>query len=51
MVDSKAIIQQTVDIFKKKMAGTFKMIPGTYPDIHNYEHSKISPRTGTNPSY
>ena len=26
----------TVDIFKKKMVGTFKMKFGKYPDIHDF---------------
>jgi hypothetical protein len=34
---SKVIIQQTVDIFKKKMVGTLKMKLGKHPDVNAYE--------------
>ena len=33
LLDSKIIIQQTVDIFIKKHAGTLKMKPGRHPNM------------------
>jgi hypothetical protein len=33
MLDSKIIIEQTADIFKKKQAGTLKMKPGRHPNM------------------
>ncbi|OGH07651.1 MAG: hypothetical protein A2W22_00620 [Candidatus Levybacteria bacterium RBG_16_35_11] len=37
MVDSKIIIQQTADMFKKKRAGTLKMKPGRHPRMDYLE--------------
>ena len=37
MVDSKTIIQQTADLFKKKHAGTLKMKPGRHPKMDYLE--------------
>jgi hypothetical protein len=37
VVDSKTIIQQTADLFKKKQAGTLKMKPGKHPNMDYLE--------------
>ncbi len=37
MVDSKTIIQQTADLFKKQQAGTLKMKPGRHPKMDYLE--------------
>jgi hypothetical protein len=37
MLDSKIIIQETAEIFKKKHAGTLEMKPGRHPNMDYFD--------------